>query len=64
MEETIASAPNAVRPRLILSLVLLQEGRDLAAAERALRDVLAIEPEHPSAKQNLAALLRRIGRVA
>ena len=64
LEQTIATAPLALRPRVLLSYVLLQEGRDLAAAERALRDVLALDPEHPDAKQNLAALLRHMGRVA
>jgi hypothetical protein len=42
----------------------MQEGRDLAVAERALRDVLLLDPENPAAKQNLAVLLRQTGRVA
>ena len=49
---------------MLLSFLLLQEGRDLAAAERALREVLALDPENPDAKQNLAVLLRQSGRVA
>jgi Tfp pilus assembly protein PilF len=50
-------APQALRPRVLLSRVLLQEGRDLAAAEKALRDVLAMDPNHAEAKHNLAILL-------
>jgi Tfp pilus assembly protein PilF len=47
---------------LLLSHVYLQEGRDLAAAERALRDVLALDPEHVEAKQNLHVLLQQLNR--
>jgi len=42
---------------VILTHVLLQEGRDWAVAEQALRDVLALDPNHPEAQQNLAVLL-------
>lgn len=56
--EVIAAAPQAVWPRVILSHVLLQEGNDPAAAERALREVLALEPENAQARHNLAVLLR------
>jgi Tfp pilus assembly protein PilF len=62
LEQTIATAPDALRPRLLLSHVYLQEGRDLAAAERALRDVLALDPEHAEAKQNLHVLLQQLNR--
>ena len=44
--------------------MLLQEGRDLAAAERALRDVLALDPQHAEARNNLAVLLRERERLA
>jgi tetratricopeptide (TPR) repeat protein len=37
LEQAIASAPHAVLPRLYLTHVLLQEHRDLIAAEQALR---------------------------
>ena len=49
---------------MLLSYALLQEGRDLAAAERALRDILVLEPENESARHNLSLLLQRLGRVA
>src|SRR5207248_2212994 len=39
----------------------LREGRDSAAAEQALRDVLALDPAHPAARRNLEILLRRQG---
>jgi FkbM family methyltransferase len=58
MEQTVARAPCALSPRVVLSQVLLQEGRDWAAAERALRDVLQLHPNHAEAKQNLALLLQ------
>jgi hypothetical protein len=44
---------------VILSHVLLQEGRDPQAAEKALHDVLALDPNHREARHNLAALQKR-----
>src|SRR5262249_44870837 len=52
----IARHPAAVAPRLILSRVLLVEGRDPHAAEQALRDVLRLDPANPEAQRNLEAL--------
>src|SRR5262249_57808996 len=46
LEAAITAAPEALWPRVILTHALLQEGRDWAAAERALRDVLALDPDH------------------
>jgi GT2 family glycosyltransferase/thioredoxin-like negative regulator of GroEL len=57
LEEAIAAAPEALRPRVLLSHVLLQEDRDHAAAERALRDILALDPLNAEARHNLAVLL-------
>jgi tetratricopeptide (TPR) repeat protein len=57
MEGAIARSPQSLRPRVILSHALLQEGRDHAAAERALRDILALDPLHAEARHNLAVLL-------
>lgn len=54
LEAAIARSPQAVWPRLILSHVLLQEGRDPAAAERALRAVLALDPHHSEARARSA----------
>jgi tetratricopeptide (TPR) repeat protein len=51
------SHPGAVGPRILLSHALLQEGKDPAAAEQALRDVLALEPGNQEATHNLAVLV-------
>jgi GT2 family glycosyltransferase/predicted Zn-dependent protease len=56
---SIARAPQALAPRVVLSHVLLQEGRDWAAAERALRDILDLAPDHAEARNNLSVLLQR-----
>ena len=58
LEHTIARAPKAVWPRVILSHALLQEGSDWHAAEQALRDVLDLDPSQSEARSNLAVLLR------
>ncbi|MGE3804185.1 MAG: glycosyltransferase [Gemmataceae bacterium] len=57
LEQTIEHAPQAVYPNRILSHVLLQQGKDTAAAEKALRRVLELVPDDPEATQNLAVLL-------
>src|SRR5439155_15083332 len=59
LEETRARAPEALWPRVLLSHVLLQEGRDWAAAEQALRDILELAPNHAEARRNLAILLQQ-----
>jgi glycosyltransferase involved in cell wall biosynthesis len=56
LEQAIASFPQAVPLRVLLSQVLLQEGTDLAAAEQALHEVLALEPQHAGAQHNLEVL--------
>jgi Flp pilus assembly protein TadD len=61
LDAAIAVAPQAVWPRVVRSHVLLREGRDWAGAERALRDVLALDPRHAKARRNLAVLLQRAG---
>ena len=58
----VAQDPRRSGPRVLLSQVLLQEGRDWAAAERALRDVLEIDPNHAETQHNLRVLLRRLGK--
>lgn len=62
LEEVIARTPKAIYPRQLLTHVLLQEGKDWAVAERALRDILALDPRHGEARNNLAILLRQLGR--
>jgi tetratricopeptide (TPR) repeat protein len=59
LRQTITDHPRALWPRVILSHVLLQEGRDLAAAEQALHDILALDPHHAEARRNLAVLRRQ-----
>jgi GT2 family glycosyltransferase/predicted O-methyltransferase YrrM/predicted Zn-dependent protease len=61
LAEAIEAHPKALLPRVVLTHVLLQEGRDWAAAERALRDVLALDPGHAEARRNLAVLHSRHG---
>jgi GT2 family glycosyltransferase/predicted Zn-dependent protease len=56
LQEAIEAQPRALLPRVILTHVLLQEGQDWPAAERALRDVLALDPGHAEARKNLATL--------
>ncbi len=58
--DAIALAPTALGPRLVMSHVLLQEGQDWQAAARALRDVLALDPNHAEALQNLAVLEKKL----
>src|SRR5260370_6572497 len=65
LEAAIQAHPLAVSPRLVLSHALLQEDRDLAATHHALRAVLAMDPGHAEARQNLdVLLLRQQGRKA
>jgi tetratricopeptide (TPR) repeat protein len=59
LEETVARHPKALWPRVALSHVLLQEGRDWAAAAKALRDVLALDPANSEAHHNLDLLRAR-----
>ncbi len=58
LEETIALAPTAIAPRVLLTHALLREGLDMPAAEVGLRDVLALDPDHQEAKGNLRILLQ------
>jgi glycosyltransferase involved in cell wall biosynthesis len=63
LQEAVSRFPQSLRPRLALSHVLLFEGKDLGAAEQALRAVLALDPGNANARGNLETLLRRQGRV-
>jgi GT2 family glycosyltransferase/Flp pilus assembly protein TadD len=62
--EVIGHQPRALYPHVILSHVLLQEGKDLTGAEEALRDVLALDPGHAEARHNLSVLLQKQNRAA
>src|SRR5262249_35768433 len=57
LEAAVAREPRALWPRVILSHCLLQDGTDPDAAERALRDVLALDPGHAEARRNLSLLV-------
>jgi hypothetical protein len=61
LEETIACFPDDLRLRVLLTHALLQEGKDWAAAEQALRVVLARDPGHTECRHNLELLLRSKG---
>ncbi|MGL4555795.1 MAG: glycosyltransferase, partial [Gemmataceae bacterium] len=54
--EAAAAAPEAVRPRVLLSYALLQEDCDRPAAERCLEDILRLDPHHAEARHNLGVL--------
>jgi tetratricopeptide (TPR) repeat protein len=58
LEVMIRNDMRAVAPRIILSHVLLQDGRNPAAAEKVLREILALEPSNQEARHNLDVLLR------
>jgi tetratricopeptide (TPR) repeat protein len=56
LTDAITGDPSALRPRLLLSHVLLQEDADPKAAEKALLAVLELDPDHPEAQRNLTIL--------
>ncbi len=58
LEATIERAPKEVWVWVILSHCLLQEGRDLASAEKVLRRVLQLDPGNGESRKNLALLLQ------
>ena len=58
LERAIAQSPAALGPRIVLARLFCQEGRDWAAAEKALRDVLALDPNNSEARQSLARIPR------
>jgi len=60
LKAAIAWEPSALLPRVVLSHALLQQGRDLKAAEAVLREILAISPGHAEATRNLAVLTRQL----
>jgi hypothetical protein len=60
LDAVVARAPQDVWAKLIRARVLLQQDHDHAAAEAALREVLALDPGNQEAKNNLAVLRRRV----
>jgi glycosyltransferase involved in cell wall biosynthesis/predicted Zn-dependent protease len=59
LEALNARVPDAIWPKVILSYALLQEEKDLHAAEAVLRDIVALDPNQTEARHNLQALLAR-----
>jgi GT2 family glycosyltransferase/tetratricopeptide (TPR) repeat protein len=63
LEALVAAAPGALGARVALTHALLRGGAEPAACERALRAVLALDPNNAQARHNLEVLLRtRAGR--
>src|SRR5262249_46787905 len=54
--------PDAMTPRVFLSHVFLQEGKNEFAAEKVLRSILVRDPKHQEARHNLRVLLYNQGR--
>ncbi len=62
LEEALAQAPENLELLVLLSRILLRDGRDWTAAEQALRRILALDPYHTEARNNLTVLLRQHGQ--
>jgi protein O-mannosyl-transferase len=62
-KRTLAAGGTSTRVATNLALIYLRRG-DYAASENTFRRVLAIDPEYPIARNNLADLLFRVGRKA
>ena len=61
LECLTAQVPDALGPRVLLSHVLLQEGKDLPATELALLDILRLDPQNSEAQHNLSVLRSKRG---
>src|SRR5208283_3890940 len=59
LQPILAGGPQVFWARVALAHLLLVEGRDPAAAEQALREVLALNPEYGPARDQLALLVQR-----
>ena len=57
LEKAIATQPQALEPRVLLSKMLMDNGAHGEAIKHALRAVLAIAPDHDWARSQLATLL-------
>jgi hypothetical protein len=63
-EKASATEPQAIAPRVCPTHVLLQERKDWAAGERALCEVVRLDPGEVESWRNLAVLLKSQKRVA
>jgi tetratricopeptide (TPR) repeat protein len=59
LEALAAAYPRLIGPRWWLSVLCCQDGSNAEITEQALREVLLLDPAHPSALQNLSVLLRQ-----
>jgi tetratricopeptide (TPR) repeat protein len=64
LDELSSRNPRWVYPRIILSHVLLQEGKDPASAERVLREIVDLDPGQAESWRNLTVLLRHQAKLA
>jgi glycosyltransferase involved in cell wall biosynthesis/Tfp pilus assembly protein PilF len=58
-ERAIARAPQSVGPMLALVQVLIAEGKDWAAAEKVVNDILTLEPNNTQGRLHLETIRRR-----
>jgi tetratricopeptide (TPR) repeat protein len=56
LSELQTAYPECIEPKVLISHVWLQEGRDWQAAEEALLEVLRADPTHTEARHNLSVL--------
>lgn len=61
LEQALEKYPHALPLRLVESRLRVQDASDPAAAERAVRAVLALAPDHPVARRHLETLRARPG---
>jgi tetratricopeptide (TPR) repeat protein len=61
VDEALVQRPREVLLWVVLSHVLLQEGRHAEAAEQALWQILELDPANAEARTNLAVLRQRRG---
>ena len=63
VRQIIQDEPNFLAARIVLSHILLHEGKDWKAAEKALKDILVLDPNNKDARQNLKVLEEGIKKV-
>lgn len=63
LELALGKHPQALPLRLIECRLRMRDGSDLVAAERAVRAVLTLAPDHPVARRDLEMLRRQSGRL-
>jgi glycosyltransferase involved in cell wall biosynthesis len=61
LEPLITQHPRQAEPRVLWSHSLLKEGQRGVVVEKALRDVIAVHPADPEARNNLEVVLREAG---